>query len=58
MLGVQSLDDSAVVFRVVAKCKPATHFVVQRKLKKEFKMSLDKNKIKIPYPQLEVHNEK
>ena len=58
VLGVQSLDDSAVVFRVVAKCKPATHYVAQRKLRKEFKLSLDKNKIKIPYPQLEVHNAK
>lgn len=58
LLGVQELSDSAVVFRMVGKCKPAKHYEVQRQMKKEFKNALDKNGIKIPYPQLEVHNEK
>ena len=58
LLGVQDLSDSAVVFRLVGKCKPAKHFEVERQLKKEFKNCLDKNGIKIPYPQVEVHNEK
>ena len=58
ILGVQDLADSAVVFRIIAKCKPASHFEVERILKKEFKNSLDKNGIKIPYMQIEVHNEK
>ena len=30
---------------------------VERILKKEFKNCLDKNGIKIPYPQIEVHND-
>lgn len=58
LLGVQSLADSAVVFRLVGKCKPAKHFEVERQMRKEFKNSLDKNGIKIPYMQIEVHNEK
>lgn len=58
ILGVEKLDDSSVVFRVAGKCKPAKHFEVQRQLRKEFKNALDKNGIKIPYPQIEVHNEK
>ncbi len=58
ILGVQELSDSAVVFRIVGKCKPAKHYEVQRQMKKEFKIALDKNGIKIPYPQVEVHNEK
>lgn len=58
LLGVQELSDSAVVFRLVGKCKPAKHYEVQRQMKKEFKNALDKNGIKIPYPQVEVHNEK
>lgn len=58
LLGVEELSDSAVVFRLVGKCKPAKHFEVQRQMKKEFKNSLDKNGIKIPYMQIEVHNEK
>ena len=58
LLGVQKLDDSAVVFRLMGKCKPAQHFAAERKMRKEIKNALDKNGIKIPYPQVEVHNEK
>lgn len=58
LLGVQSLSDSSVVFRLVGKCKPARHYEVERQMKKEFKNALDKNDIKIPYPQVEVHHEK
>ncbi len=58
LLGVQELSDSAVLFRLVGKCNPAKHYEVQRQMKKEFKKALDKNGIKIPYPQIEVHNEK
>ena len=58
VLGVEKLDDSAVVYRIVGKCKPATHFVVQRQMKKYLKQSLDKAGVKIPYMQIEVHNEK
>lgn len=56
--GVQELADSSVLFRIVGKCKPAKHFEVERQMKKEFKNALDKNGIKIPYMQIEVHNEK
>lgn len=58
LLGVQNLDSSAVIFRLVGRCKPGKHFEVERQMKKEFKNSLDKNGIKIPYPQVEVHNGK
>lgn len=58
VLGVEDLKDSSVMFRIVGKCKPATHFVVARMMRKEIKNTLDKNGIKIPYPQIEVHNEK
>ena len=58
VLGVEQLADSSVVFRIIGKCKPATHFAVARKMRKMLKEALDKNGIKIPYPQIEVHNEK
>ncbi len=58
ILGVQELADSSVIFRIVGKCKPASHFEAERMMKKEFKNSLEKNGIKIPYPQVQVHNEK
>ena len=56
MLGVDKLDNSAVVFKITALTEPMKHFVVQRILLKEIKLELDRNNIKIPYPQVEVHN--
>lgn len=56
VLGVQSLDDSSVVFRITALTKSMQHYAVQRILLKEIKQELEKNNIKIPYPQMEVHN--
>lgn len=58
VLGVEKLDDSAVVYRIIGRCKPAKHFEAQRKIRRYLKESLDKAGIKIPYPQIEVHNEK
>ena len=55
---MEKLDDSAVVYRLICKCKPATLFMVQRKINKQIKVLFDKNNIKIPYTQIEVHNEK
>ncbi|MBD9099081.1 mechanosensitive ion channel family protein [bacterium] len=55
--GVEKLDDSAVIYRVVLKTKSNKNFVVERRMKKDFKLALDEAGIKIPYPQLEVHNE-
>jgi len=56
VLGVDKLDNSAVVFKITALTEPMKHFVVQRILLKEIKLELDRNNIKIPYPQVEVHN--
>lgn len=56
ILGIEKLDESSVVFRVTALTKSMQHFAVQRKLLKEIKIDFDKNNIKIPYPQVEVHN--
>ncbi len=56
--GIENLDSSSVIIRVVAKCKPTKNSSVQRLMRKEFKDALEKNGIKIPYTQIEVHNEK
>lgn len=56
VLGIERLDNSSVVFKITALTKSMEHFNVQRKLLKEIKLELEKNKIKIPYPQVEVHN--
>ncbi len=58
LLGVNELSDSSVVYRLVVDVEPATHFETQRYLRKEIKKRLDKENIKIPYNQIEVHNGK
>lgn len=56
--GIENLGDSAVIFRITTKTSAKNVFVVKRKILKEVKNVLDKNKISIPFPQLEVHYEK
>ena len=56
--GVNDLSDSAVVYRVVVETEPMKQFTVERFLRKEIKKEFDKQSIKIPYQQIEVHNGK
>ena len=56
--GVNDLSDSSVVYRVVVETEPMKHVATERFLKKEIKKELDEANIKIPYPQVEVHNGK
>ena len=56
--GVEDLDSSAVVIRMAVKTEVLQHFGVQRKIRKEVKNLFNKEGIKIPYPQVEVHNGK
>ena len=56
--GVNELSDSSVVYRIVVATKPTKQFAVERFLRKEIKKEFDKNNIKIPYTQIEVHNGK
>ena len=56
--GLNSLDNSAVVYTLSIPVSEKDIYFVKRKSLKEIKMALDKNNIKIPYPQLEVHYDK
>lgn len=58
VLGINSLDDSSVVYRITVKVKPMQHFATERLLRKEIKKALDKANITIPFPQIEVHHGK
>ena len=58
VLGIEKLDDSSVVYRMIAPTKSLSHYNVQRIMRKEIKECLDKNNIKIPYPQIEVYHGK
>jgi len=53
--GVQELSDSSVVLRVVGYVHEDRKLQTVRDLNRELKILFDKNKIKIPFPQLVVH---
>ncbi|WP_096435611.1 mechanosensitive ion channel family protein [Alteribacter populi] len=50
VIGVQSLGDSDVVIRVIAKTKNMEQWGLERKLRKGIKEALDANGIEIPFP--------
>lgn len=56
LLGIDSLADSAVVYRITCPVSSMKQFEAERIIRKEVKEALDEAKIKIPYPQIEVHN--
>lgn len=56
--GLDSLDDSAVVYRISAPVSAKNVAIVKRIILKEAKQILDSNNINIPYPQVEVHYDK
>lgn len=58
LLGINSFDESAVVYRIVVETKPMEHYRIQREILKEVKKTLDNEKIEIPYKQVVIHNGK
>lgn len=55
-LGIDSLGDSSVNYLVRAYCNAGDQYELKRKILGLIKNELDKKKVKIPYPQVEVHN--
>lgn len=58
VLGINELGNSAVTYRLTVETVPMEHYTIQREMRKQIKIALDQAKIKIPYPQIEVHNGK
>lgn len=56
LLGVQELADSAVIYRITCLTESMKQFEVQRKVLREIKIVLDKNKMEVPFPQMVIHN--
>ena len=52
------MADSCVKYLVMFRCNRETQWQAKRDALRHIKLILDAEKIKIPYPQLEVHNEK
>ena len=57
LLGIVSLGDDSVQFRIIAPTEPMEHFAVERLIRKEVKEQFKKNKINIPFRQVVIHNE-
>lgn len=56
LLGIEKLDDSAVVYRLVADCEPLKDIPFKREVHKAVKEAFDKASLSIPYPQVVVHS--
>lgn len=58
IMGITELDDSSVVYRIAVEVNSMKQYEVERFLRKKIKEAFDKENIKIPFPQIEVHNGK
>lgn len=52
--GVEDMADSAVILKVIAKCKEEDRFQVTRDMKRDIYIFLNDNEITVPYPQLTI----
>lgn len=57
LLGIDSFNDSFMKYAIMIECVEMTHYGVKRAALKLIKQKFDKEKIKIPYNKLEIHNE-
>ena len=58
MWGIEELGDSAVIYVIRVHTNPDYKYEVKRASLAIIKNQFDKDGIKIPYPQVEVHNGK
>jgi len=58
VLGINELEGSSIVYRITATVSSMEQYNAERIIRKKIKETFDKEKIKIPFPQLEVHNGK
>lgn len=57
-LGISELADSCIKYMIRYKCNRETQWQARRDAHKVIITELKKHKVSVPYPQLEVHNEK
>ena len=58
LLGINSFDESAIVYRIVVETEAMEHYRIQREILKEVKVTFDCKNIEIPYKQVVIHNGK
>lgn len=57
-LGIEKFDVSAVNYALMIYCKSSEQYAIKRKVLKMIKEIYDRENVKIPYNQIEVHNGK
>ena len=56
-MGVSKFEDSCIKYMIqIILASPADKFKAQRLANKIIKLELDRNKVSIPYPQIDIHN--
>jgi len=55
-LRVDDFGDSAIILKILGETKPVKQWDVTGELRKRLKIAFDKEGIKIPFPQIVVHN--
>lgn len=58
LLGVESFEESCILYAIEIDCKTSTQFRIKRLLLRNIKMAFDENGITIPYNKLDVHVKK
>ncbi|RLC78822.1 MAG: mechanosensitive ion channel family protein [Chloroflexi bacterium] len=56
--GPESFDDSAILFRMLARVPPGKQWDAQRLIRRRIKAAFDREGIEIPFPQVDVHMRK
>ncbi len=57
-LGINEMNDSTINYAIMIYCKQDEQWQIKREVLKLIKLAYEKENIKIPYPQIEVHNGK
>lgn len=57
LLGIQTMGPTEIVLRIVAETLPTKQSPVARMIRKEVKLLLDQNGIKVPYPRLLAYSQ-
>ena len=55
-LRVDDFGDSAIILKILGETRPVKQWDVTGELRKRLKIAFDKEGIKIPFPQIVVHN--
>ena len=55
LLGIERFESSNIIYRIAIDCSPMSQYGVNRAVLRLIKLTFDKNKITIPYEQLDVH---